>query len=315
MNNVRILICVMALSLSLMVGAQDAHSLQSAQIAKTQSAFNELRKNRFESSIKYAEQTGSPYILSAVMWHYLTDKDASPPFYRLSQFISAHPEWPAQEKLLIRAEQALAREGASPEVLQPWFTKHPPKTGWGELKWAESRNRVTQAVVRRAWVNGTFSDADEKRILSQYASMLNADAHSARADRLLWDKKPNTASSLKPYVSAEQRALIDARVALQKRYKGVNAKIAAVPASLQSDPGLMFDRMVWRKRAKNIAGVEEILMNAPKKVPHADKWWPYRKPLIRDALEAGKHSKAERLADNHGQTDTFELSEALWLQG
>lgn len=293
----------------------DSYGLSSAQISKTKAAFSDIRKNRFDSALQNAEQSGSPHIASAVMWHYLTDKDAAPPFYRLSQFINQHPDWPAQEKLLIRAEQALAREGASAEVMQPWFTKHPPKTAWGELKWAEARNRVSQATVRRAWVNGDFSSSEEKRILQQYAAQISTDIHAARADRLLWENKPNSAASLKPYIAADYRTLIDARVALQKRHKGVNGKIAAVAAKYKNDAGLKFDRMVWRKKAKNLAGVEEILLQMGKKVPYASKWWSYRKRAIREALESGQHSKAEKLADNHGQTETFELSEALWMQG
>ena len=314
--SIRHLSCAIVLTLSVLLSMGDAsHALTSSQISKTQAAFNDIRRNRFESALQHAEQSGSMYINSAVMWHYLTDRDAAPPFHRLSQFINQHPDWPAQDKLLIRAEQALARENTAPSVMQPWFTKHPPKTSWGELKWAESRNRVTQAIVRRAWVKGDFASAEETRILTQYATMLNANIHAERADRLLWEGKPTAAARLKSYVAGDVRALIDARIALQKRHKGVNGKIDAVSSQYKNDPGLMFDRMVWRKKAKNLAGVEEILLKTGKKVPYASKWWPYRKRAIREALEKGQHSKAEQLADNHGQTETFELSESLWLQG
>jgi soluble lytic murein transglycosylase len=73
--------------------------------------------------------------------------------------------------------------------------------------------------------------------------------------------------------------------------------------------------MRWRASRDMKEGVEEMLLKAPATVPFPELWWPYRDRRIRDAVLNGRYAHAMKLLNNHGQTSSWQLAEALWLRG
>jgi soluble lytic murein transglycosylase len=79
---------------------------------------------------------------------------------------------------------------------------------------------------------------------------------------------------------------------LQRRQHGVDEAIKEVPATLSSDPGLIFDRMRWRRQKRLHDGVIELLLDPPDRVAHPTRWWFERELQIRRALRSRQSGSA-----------------------
>ena len=77
----------------------------------------------------------------------------------------------------------------------------------------------------------------QKDYLENFGKLLKPH-HAARLDRMLWDGHLVSAAQMLPLVGADHRKLAEARIALQKRAPGVDAKVAAVPKTVADAPGL-----------------------------------------------------------------------------
>ena len=88
-----------------------------------------------------------------------------------------------------------------------------------------------------------------------------------------------------------------------------------MPESLRDDPGLVFERVRWRRRHGNSAGAVDLLLALDAQGGPAEPWWHERALLARRMLDVGRAEDAYRLARSHGQTDPARVSEAEWLAG
>lgn len=296
----------------------NAHALSATQKKHTQKTFEYVKKRKWDKALATSRKIGNKHIEKAFRWHYIAYSSDPAPFEVIYEFIKQNPHFPLQERLLKRAEMSLMYNAPHDEyLLKKHLSLHKPVTWWAKLREMEVGIKpVSASLIKEAWENGSFSAAEEKRIAKQYSNTLRKNNHNRRIDNLLWDGKISAAKRMIHLASKDHRKLASARIALQKRVRsGITRKINAIPKHLQKDDGIMFDRMVYRFKSKNYTGVEEILLAQRKAPKHSDKWWKYRKYVIREAISNKNYNLAERLADKHWQNQRFELSEALWLKG
>ncbi|MBN8294764.1 lytic transglycosylase domain-containing protein [Rhodobacter sp. NTK016B] len=232
-------------------------------------------------------------------------------------FDAHHAHWPGMELLRARAETELADQ--PPEVVTGWFAARTPQTSGGLLALLRAQTALgqdTSATLRSLWLEHDLSEAIETDLLDRYGTVLtplNAD----RLDAMLWDDETEATTRMLPRVTAGEAALARARIALQAREDGVNALINAVPAALQSDPGLAYDRFIWRlRRGLSDTAVDLILERSPDTLGRPQAWAGQRLRLARNAMEDGAYPTAYRLAAQHGLTDNgASMAELEWLAG
>ena len=106
-----------------------------------------------------------------------------------------------------------------------------------------------------------------------------------------------------------------ARLALQTQSPGVDGAVRAVAADLQDDPGLLYDRIRWRRLKRLDEGARELLLEPPDHLGRPDRWWFERSLQIRRAIERRDFDQAYRLASRHGQLRGGDYAEAEWLSG
>ncbi len=283
--------------------------------ASAKQAFDLLGKHKWDQAATLAGAGGDSLLADAAEWYALTRNEEIPSFPRLLKFIKSHPDWPERKKLLMRAEIALLNGHYDRKIMMDWFSANPPLTERGKLKYAALRGQNPRPLIVGAWINGDFPPAELKDLLARYKGHLSAKDHIARINRLLWEDKTAPARSMLPLIPASHRTLFEARLALIGNKPGIDGLVSRVPQAQQNDPGLLFDRIRWRGRKGNLKGVEELLLRAPAAPPYPEKWWPYRNRAIREALEERRYNTVTRLAGAHGQVQSVELSEALWLSG
>jgi hypothetical protein len=96
---------------------------------------------------------------------------------------------------------------------------------------------------------------------------------------------------------------------------GVDSALRKVPDSLVNDPGLLFERMRWRRRKGQIDGAMELMQRASSRLGRPEIWWPEREILARKAIADGRMSEAYRLVRNHHLRDGVAFAEAEFLAG
>src|SRR5262249_43378413 len=150
-----------------------------------------------------------------------------------------------------RAEESIG--SATDGQLARWFDAHPPSLPTARLRLAQiwmNSGRQTEAVelIRQTWIEGDFSAVEEKLMLQRYHDTLRGEDNAKRLDPLIGEGQTEQANRLLKHVGPDPAALGQARLALAAMAPGVETLIARVPAKLQNDPGLLYERMRWRRR-------------------------------------------------------------------
>lgn len=288
------------------------------------SAFYFAEKSNWGEAVQHAARAKNPVLRDYMTWRAMLNEEHGYNFDAYAAFLARNPAWPLENRIRLRAENALfigdAANVPAPRLRQ-WFDQHPPISGKGKMVYADmlakaqGQSAKTTELIREAWVNGDFDAAQEKMLMLRHAKILRPQDHIARTDRLIWEGKYTAAGRMMFALPKGQQALFEARILLALSKPGVNGAIARVPANLRNDAGLLYERMQWRARKGLDDGVEELLLAAPATVPYPGKWWRARHIQVREALDSGRPSHAMKLLANHGQTDGIGQADALWLQG
>jgi soluble lytic murein transglycosylase len=152
-------------------------------------------------------------------------------------------------------------------------------------------------------------------VLQRYHDVLRDTDHAARLDRLLWDGQVEAARRMMARVDPDHRALGDVRIRLAAREAGAERLLARLPAALQNDPGLLYERLRWRARKERYADAIVMLEHSPYDLVRPLAWAAERQGLARHALAAGDVSVAYRLVSHHGLTTGPVFAELEFFAG
>ncbi len=285
-----------------------------------------VRRQNWQAAQRVAESADAPLIAQIVQHHILTSPHSRPAFDTLTAFLRHHPGWP-QEHILIRKAEMLLSEETPLQVRRNWFSAYPPITVEARLLAAitaeqTSQNSALTPVIRETWRTGGFGSRTERLILDNYGELLTQDDHIARVDGLLWRGQAAAVKRMFPFVSKQQQLLAQARLALHHRKPGVDHAVARVPAELSTDPGLVYDRVRWRRQHGRTEAALDLLRDhyTATDIDAAiqDRWWRERHILLRNALETKDYKTAYNLAAHHNfsaENSRRLLAEAEFLAG
>jgi soluble lytic murein transglycosylase len=245
----------------------------------------------------------------------------------IESFRLANPEWPGQEELRERAEIALFLADASPEKVRAFFGSSTPLTGAGKAALAgafmkENNEPAARELVVSAWRDYQLNLAVEKKILARYGSMLTAEDHQARIDKLLFpDNKATAEAALRTskLLPAAEQKKVAARIAVVKRGANAGKLLDALPASATAgDIGLLYNRIQWLRRKDRDQEAWKMLLDAPRepdKLIDLEGWWSERRLNCRIALNSGQPRIAYEIAAQHGPISGDAYIEAEFLAG
>jgi soluble lytic murein transglycosylase len=266
-----------------------------------------------------------PLVRRMLQWRWAASNEAPLYFADISQALTELQGWPGRNTMRARAEQAIfdSRLSAAERVA---FLRQDggPVTGDGRIALAMALRELGQRseaneIARAAWREDALTTATEDRALAVFGSVFTAQDHADRVSGLLWRDQRTAAQRLFSELSSADRALARARIAIQTRQRrGLQAAIDAVPASRQDDPGLLYDRVQYRRRTDQ--PVEAMQMAAeinPLEAPAAarDDIFRERRLYVPRAMRAGNYRLAYQLVTNHGLTSGESFADAEWLAG
>ncbi len=301
-----LLACLIALCLILPAAAPaHAAALSGRDLEIYRAAFTAAEAGHYSAAGELALEAKDGLLAKAVEWLYLVRAGSGASFGEIAAFIKDNPDWPKQESLHERAEEAIP-DDQSPSSLREWFEANPPVSATGRIRYAEGllatgeEQRGTE-LLRKVWVEDNMGDRQEQILMFKHHDLIRQSDHVARLDRLLWDGQTRAARDMLNRVGKDRALLAEARLKLQAMDPGAEYALRRVPAALQNDPGLIFDRLRWRVRKDRDDEARAILMHPPSDLVRPDLWWRERSIEIHRAFLEGYYSEAQRMAEQHGQ--------------
>ena len=220
----------------------------------------------------------------------------------------------------MRRRAELASAGADDDTVAAWFKRHPPTSGFGKVRAAElalNRGEVEAgtAALRKAWIEGDFGPFDERGLLARHGVRLRPEDHQARLDRLLWDGQTDAAKRMLPLVSADYRALAEARLAARRRFRHRREAGRQAPrSSCATTPGWSSSRRASSAKRTRSTPRPNCCSGSARSA-HPAAYWEERLVLARRLMTSGNAATAYRLAAQDLPGDDDEYTEAQFLAG
>lgn len=301
------------------LSAYAAKPLSDSDFKHAKQAFFDAKKKRWQSASAKALKAESPLPAKLVRWMQITDPKKDVPFQEVAAFIAHNPEWPRQSVLQRRAEEAMNETIPASSILK-WFAGRQPISANGHIILAAAleqlgRTEELRLQVRKSWQHVNFGRDQQKQFYKRYKQYLTYKNHIDRLDRLLWEGRYYPARRMLGYVKKDWQQLAEARLKLRRMRGGVDRAIAHVPAKFKDHPGLLFERMRWRRIKGRDEGARALLFQAPQIVPYPHVWWRQRAVMARSAVREGYYSEAYRMVVHHGLEKGAQFADAEWLAG
>ncbi|WP_035617625.1 lytic transglycosylase domain-containing protein [Hyphomonas johnsonii] len=286
-------------------------------------ALTAARRYDWNEVARLQNQATDPAVRDLIIWTRASEGVPGMGFDEVSGALDALPTWPKTDRMRKRAEEIIDESSLSHTDRIAWLTQSGPRTGAGKIALARSYRAVgmpekAEPLIKDAWHNNSMERDLERIVLATYGGMLTEADHRARVEFLLWTNQRTAAKNLKPLLSSDYRKLVDARIALAGRGRNVDALVDAVPAALQNNPGLLYDRARWRRTHNNQEGATPLLVaiNA-NDIPRAglSKLWDERNVAMRQDLKDANWARAYQLAAPHGMTGGSDFADAEWVAG
>jgi soluble lytic murein transglycosylase len=244
-------------------------------------------------------------------------------FLELDLALSELDNWPRDSFIRSEAESKINGSGLTAPFIANWFEANPPTTGRGRVAHAEAlieigRVEEGETLLRNTW-RGEFLPLDVQRDTYQrHRDLFTQDDHMARIDYLIWSDQRTAARRIVPLLTGTNQDLADARLRLAGRQSGVDRAVDRIPASMSNDPGLVFERARWRRRAGMRDAVLPLLLQLPDAhtdVRALELMWTERKLMILTLIRDQDYQTAYDLARAHGMSSGADFADAEFMAG
>jgi soluble lytic murein transglycosylase len=295
-----------------------------------------IRADRWADAAAAASRYADPVAAKLVTYYRLLAPGAATA-QEIADFVATSPDWPAQAQLERRRQEAIAADPDDAAVLAQCDPDKPQAVPPGapagtpigpltlqaaRLRCAAAlanagRNEAATAEARHAWITG-FPEATG--FPQRWRPALTPADQWERFQTLAWTDAPAAARQL-ALLDPPHRTAAEARLALQRDDPTAAARLAAVPADLADDPGLMLDQARWLRRAERLPDAVALWRTsgtpAQQAAPPAQlpAFWAERERLARRLLHDGNPADAYRLIDDPGPIQPRQALDADFLAG
>jgi len=264
-----------------------------------------------------------PIVHKVLEWKWATASDAPLAFDDLRAALNDLTGWPGRSAMRARAEQAIFESRLSASEREAFLRQdNGPLSGDGKIALAlamreDGQTQQANDLARQAWRQSLLSDEAEAQARANFS--FSGQDYADRADMLLWRGERSAAQQLGPHLAGADRALMNARIALETRVRRhLDRIINAVPSSRRDDPGFVFDRAQYRRRAgapdEAMALVAELSpMDAP--LYARDAIYRERRLYVARALRNGDAHLAYNLVSNTGISSGESFADSEFVSG
>lgn len=280
-------------------------------------AFEAMRAGDMRGALEIAGQV-SPAAQDLIDWHRLRAGRGSTG--EVIDFLARNPDWPGLPWLRKKSEPGLLK--ASDADVLTFLGDDLPQTPEGALAHARAlrakgQKSAADAALVLAWRSMAIGPQMHERFLKEHGALLKKH-HVARMDMVLWENWKNNANRMMPLVDEKVQQLARARMALRARSANANALVQALPEALTSDPGLAFERFVWRARSGMQEAAIDLALSASKSAKTLGEpqyWSNRRRSLARQLMRDKAYERAYALASQHHLSEGSNFADLEWLSG
>jgi soluble lytic murein transglycosylase len=282
--------------------------LSSSDLSQLEYAFDAIDRKQWDVARNIASRLSSAAARDIVLWRVFTTKENGAAFADIDRFLAGHRDWPKQDSLQARAEEAMPADVMQPDEVIAWFQGREPVSGEGMIKLAGAYERKGQDAnaknwLRRGWIEGNFTPDRVSVISARYGNKFSAEDHRRRASRLVWAGEYTQANGMSNWLGGDYAALITARIKLRQNARDAEAAYARVSSEHREDPGLLFDRARWLRKRDRDVEARPLLIRASVTQDgqpfDQEDWWTERQYQAREALDLGNPNQAYQLASGH----------------
>lgn len=315
---------MVSLLLGAWVGLAPPAAAQTATQTATQGellgrALAEARAGNWTAASALAGRADSRVVADIVLWARLRGGVGG--WREYESFLTRNGDWPGLDALRRHAERRMPADLAPARVIG-FFEGNPAQSGIGALRHADAlaaagRNGAAEIEILRGWRELSMTGADQAAMIARWGRMV--DPHTlARLDMLLWRGLTSEAETMLPLVDPGWQALARARIGVRRDVDGSTALINAVPKALGSDPGLAFERYLYRVTNGRWEDAEQYMLQhsaSAGTLGRPDMWMARRANFARQALRRGDVDAAYRIAAQSFGATGADYSDAEWLAG
>jgi soluble lytic murein transglycosylase len=286
-------------------------------------ALDDVTRDDYASALARAGKLDDPLDRKIVEWAVARAPNSPMSVARIQALRGTMKSWPDQDRLQLRAEQALIQSSPSPDELIAFFADERPMTQASRFALARAwKNRGSgekgDPEIRRLWREGISGSVAEK-ILADYRKILTRDDHKHRLAQLLYDGKSSAARRQASRLGDGYPELAEAVIrALSRKRLNTKKALGKVPGILRDDPLYQFASVRSLRRRNKETDAAKILEKAtrdPAKLVDPDRWWDERRDLSRQLLDEGRSDLAYEVVAEHSAQSGRELAEAEFHAG
>jgi len=283
------------------------------------------KARRWSEVEKNVSRISDPVAKDTLRWVRAAN-DRNAPIETLEYVHKSLGDWPRMARVRSEAERRMFDESWTSRRVFAWFTgETEPVSGEGRAAlarayFAKGDTLNGDKYLRLAWNESRLTRDRQKKIFRSYRSKLTKADHAARADHLIWSgyRHYDKARALLQHMDKTDRALMRARMTLNRNTSGMDAALNAVPTSSLTDPGLVYERARWRRRKKTKEYALPVYLSA-RTAPTSDLGkkaiWREKKIMAYWAIAEKKYKEAYQISLHHGFTRGSEFAEAEFLAG
>ena len=286
----------------------------------TKVVFDYVDRKQWRLALSDAQKVQDKTIYTLVNWMYLIDTQSGASFNEYQTFIKNHKDWPRINRIKYLAEHKINFDNNSPTSIIEYFSNNPPLSGFGRLRLAEAFLENNQTEKARNLVKDGFKDAelsknDLKYFSKIFKKFLTHQDYVLRADYFAYEAKYKDLKDTIEYLNPDYQKLYNARAALFTKRSADNL-ISQIPQSLKEDPGLIYDRIKWRrKKARFDDALTLMNQSASDSLMRNQYLAKERLSVGRDKISDKEYKVAYDILKDHRLNEGADYAEIEWHLG
>ncbi|HTP77363.1 MAG TPA: lytic transglycosylase domain-containing protein [Rhizomicrobium sp.] len=285
-------------------------------------AFDAADRGDWTAARALAAQGHDAIATRLITWRYVLDKNSGATFADVDGFLRNNPDWPLRDTIFARAEVAMD-PAMSPAAVEAWFAGRSPVTGIGMIRLGDAmiatgRLDAGRELVERGWISGNFQPDQELAIVRKDGGLLSPDIDRERLSNLISLDDATAARRELSRVTDDVQKLGEARLAFRTSRAAGEKLVARLPASVASDPELLFDRARAARRANDFEAAAIFLGRGTLRnfiQAHPARWWVEANLVARGLIQNGDYRSAYGVVSDTGLVNGSEFSESEFMAG
>ena len=301
-------------------GPLETKTLSDKDFEITKVVFDYVDRKQWRLALSDAQKVQDKAIYTLVNWMYLIEPQSGASFNEYQTFIKNHKDWPRINRIKYLAEHKINFDNNSPSSIIEYFTNNPPLSGFGRLRLAEAFLENNQTEKARNLVKDGFKDAelsknDLKYFSKIFKKFLTHQDYVLRADYFAYEAKYKDLKDTIEYLNPDYQKLYNARAALFTKRSADNL-ISQIPQSLKEDPGLIYDRIKWRrKKARFDDALTLMNQSASDSLMRNQYLAKERLSVGRDKISDKEYKVAYDILKDHRLNEGADYAEIEWHLG